>query len=226
MLQTLDHVYTNLKKKFTSSIEGSHKDGLELSIVVQVDKIIDVLMYLRDQKDMKFKQLTDLCAVDYLGTTHVSRKSRFDVVYHLLSYRYNMRIRVKVYLNEGEMISSCANVFSAANWYEREAWDLYGIQFADHPDLRRILTDYDFDGHPLRKDFPLSGFVEPLYDSEQKRVVTNPVNLPQEYRSFDMLSPWEGMTQDLRVHLPGDEKASGDSESESTGTKSATVGGK
>lgn len=210
MTQTLDHVYTNLKKKFDSIIESSSKEGFELSVVVRADKIIDVLMYLRDHKDMMFKQLTDLCAVDYLGATHVERRARFEVVYHLLSYRHNMRIRVKVALHEGEMVPSSANVFSAANWYEREAWDLYGIQFADHSDLRRILTDYDFDGHPLRKDFPLSGFVEPRYDAEQQRVVYNPVNLPQEYRSFETLSPWEGMTQDLRVSLPGDEKATGD----------------
>lgn len=202
MTESLEQVFTKLKKKFETSILDVKREGFELSVTVERPKIVDVLTFLRDQKDMHFKQLTDICGVDYLG-----RENRFEVVYHLLSYEYNIRLRLKVTVNDGEFVPSVSKVYSAANWYEREVWDMYGIQFSDHSDLRRILTDYDFDGHPLRKDFPLSGYVEPRYDDEQKRVVMNPIKLPQEFRNFDFLSPWEGMTHDLMVPLPGDEKA-------------------
>jgi NADH-quinone oxidoreductase subunit C len=141
--------------------------------------------------------LVDVCGVDY-----PSREERFEVVYNLLSLRQNHRVRVKVTTDEDTPVPSVAEVFSSANWFEREVWDLYGVFFADHPDLRRILTDYGFEGHPLRKDFPMTGHVEVRYDDEDKRVVYEPVRLPQEFRSFDFLSPWEGAPR----QLPGDEK--------------------
>jgi NADH-quinone oxidoreductase subunit C len=171
----------------------------ELTIVVSRPGIVRVLRTLRDDPDFRFTVLLDICGVDW-----PEREQRFDVVYHLLSLTQNQRIRVKLATDEDTPVPSVTGVFSSAGWYEREAWDLYGIMFSDHPDLRRILTDYGFEGHPLRKDFPLTGFVEVRYDEEQKRVVYESVKLTQEFRSFDFLSPWEGMTP----LLPGDEKAS------------------
>jgi len=172
----------------------------ELTLVIAPKSIVKVLTFLRDHKDFQFKKLVDICGVDY-----PEREKRFDVVYHLLSHKFNQRLRIKTHLAENEMIDSVTNVYNAANWWEREAWDLYGIRFNGHPDLRRILTDYNFEGHPLRKDFPLTGYVEVRYDDEQQRVVYNSVNMPQEFRKFDFLSPWEGMTRN--AVLPGDEKA-------------------
>jgi NADH-quinone oxidoreductase subunit C len=172
----------------------------ELSIRVPRDGLIDTLTFLRDDAHCRFTVLCDICGVDY-----PERPERFEVVYNLLSMARNLRIRVKVETDEEQPVPSVTGLFNAAGWWEREAWDLYGIYFSDHPDLRRILTDYGFDGHPLRKDFPLTGYVELRYDDDQKRVVYEPVKLKQEFRSFDFLSPWEGMD---RV-LPGDEKASG-----------------
>ena len=160
----------------------------ELVVTARRDSIVKVLRFLRDDINCQFKQLVDVCGVDY-----PERENRFDVVYHLLSLTQNNRIRVKVETNEETPVPSVTGLFSCANWWEREAWDLFGIYFSGHPDLRRILTDYGFEGHPLRKDFPLSGFVEVRYDDEQKRVVYEPVKLAQELRSFDFLSPWEGM---------------------------------
>lgn len=170
----------------------------ELTLTVQSHSIAKILTYLRDHGDYLFKQLIDLCGVDY-----PDRVQRFEVVYHLLSLKYNRRLRLKVYTDEKTPIPSATSIYSSANWWEREAWDLFGIQFEGHPDLRRLLTDYGFEGHPLRKDFPLTGYVEVHYDDEQKRVVYDQVQLPQAYRNFDFLSPWEGMTP----LLPGDEKA-------------------
>jgi NADH-quinone oxidoreductase subunit C len=170
----------------------------ELTVETTLDKLIGLLTFLRDDSDCLFKQLVDICGADY-----PQRAKRFDVVYHLLSHRHNKRVRVKVATDESTPVPSAAAIFPAAPWFERETWDLYGVWFADHPDLRRILTDYGFDGHPLRKDFPLTGFVEMRYDDEQKRVVYEPVKLTQEFRRFDFLSPWEG----VRQALPGDEKA-------------------
>jgi NADH-quinone oxidoreductase subunit C len=170
----------------------------ELILWVGRPAIVRVLTFLRDDPRMLFKQLVDLCGVDY-----PERPERFEVVYNLLSLRHNRRVRVKVATDENEPVPSVTGVFSSANWYERETWDLFGVYFSDHPDLRRLLTDYGFEGHPLRKDFPLTGYVELRYDEDQKRVVYEPVKLKQEFRSFDFLSPWEGMTQ----LLPGDEKA-------------------
>jgi NADH-quinone oxidoreductase subunit C len=171
----------------------------ELTLRVPAVAIQRVLTYLRDQPQCQFKQLIDLCGVDY-----PERGERFEVVYHLLSLKHNQRIRVKVATDEATPVPSVAGVFSAAVWYERETWDMYGVLFADHPDLRRLLTDYGFEGHPLRKDFPQTGYVEVRYDDEQKRVIYEPVSLRQDWRSFDFLSPWEGGGL-----LPGDEKADG-----------------
>jgi NADH-quinone oxidoreductase subunit C len=180
----------------------------ELSLHVDREAIVPVLTFLRDDPKCRFTVLCDICGVDY-----PDRAMRFDVVYNLLSMSLNQRIRIKVETDEAQPVPSVVGVFSAAGWWEREAWDLFGIYFSDHPDLRRILTDYGFDGHPLRKDFPLTGYVELRYDEDQKRVVYEPVKLKQEFRSFDFLSPWEGMD---RI-LPGDEKASGE-EAEPTST--------
>lgn len=170
----------------------------ELTIIVDATEIVRVARFLRDDPQCRFVSFIDICGVDY-----PQREKRFDVVYHLLSPYLNQRIRVKVQTDEATTVPSIVEVFPAANWFEREAFDLYGVLFAGHPDLRRILTDYGFEGHPLRKDFPLTGHVELRYDDEQKRVVYEPVRLTQEYRMFDYLSPWEGTD----YVLPGDEKA-------------------
>jgi NADH-quinone oxidoreductase subunit C len=170
----------------------------ELSGEIDREQLIPTLEFLRDDPNCRFGCLIDICGVDY-----PERERRFDVVYHLLSPWQNRRIRLRVKTDEATPVPSAVTVFPAANWFEREAYDLYGILFSGHPDLRRILTDYGFEGHPLRKDFPLTGFVELRYDDELKRVVYEPVKLMQEYRSFDFLSPWEGMD----TAIPGDEKA-------------------
>ena len=188
-----DYLFSALAGHLTES--GVRKE--ELAVVCDVSSLIKVLKFLRDDAQCQFKQLIDLCGVDY-----PDRESRFEIVYHLLSYRYNRRVRVKTSADENTSVPSVVRVFSGADWYERETWDMYGIHFSEHPDLRRLLTDYGFDGHPLRKDFPLTGYVEMRYDEEQKRVVYEPVNLTQEFRSFDFMSPWEG----ARRILSEDEK--------------------
>ena len=188
-----DYLFSTLAGHLTES--GVRKE--ELIVVCDVSSLIKVLKFLRDDAQCQFKQLTDLCGVDY-----PDRESRFEIVYHLLSYRYNRRVRVKTSADENTSVPSVVRVFSTADWYERETWDMYGIHFSEHPDLRRLLTDYGFDGHPLRKDFPLTGYVEMRYDEEQKRVVYEPVNLTQEFRRFDFMSPWEG----ARRILSEDEK--------------------
>jgi NADH-quinone oxidoreductase subunit C len=170
----------------------------ELTLRVHAGQILDVLKTLRDDPATRFVNIVDICGVDY-----PSREQRFDVVYHLLSPSKNTRIRVKIETDEATPIASCVDIFPGALWFEREAYDLYGILFTGHPDMRRLLTDYGFDGHPLRKDFPLTGFVEVRWDDEIKRVVYEPVRLTQEFRNFDFLSPWEGTD----YVLPGDEKA-------------------
>jgi NADH-quinone oxidoreductase subunit C len=170
----------------------------ELTITVRPEAIVPFLRFLHDDARLAFVSLIDVCGVDW-----PQRSLRFDVVYHLLSPRKNKRIRVKVMTDEDTPVPSVTPVFPGADWFERETYDFYGILFTGHPDLRRILTDYGFDGYPLRKDFPLTGYVEVRYDDEQKRVIYEPVKLAQEFRDFDFLSPWEG-TDYL---LPGDEKA-------------------
>jgi NADH-quinone oxidoreductase subunit C len=171
----------------------------ELMVTVQREQIVPVLTKLRDDPRCMFQQIMDITAVDY-----PDRPERFEVVYILLSIKHNQRVRVKLSTDEDTPVQTVVPVYSAAGWMERETWDMYGVFFNDHPDLRRILTDYGFEGHPLRKDFPLTGFVECRYDEDQKRVVYEPVRLTQDFRTFDFLSPWEGMTN---VMLPGDEKA-------------------
>jgi len=173
----------------------------ELVLHGETTAIPRILTYLRDNGDLLFSQLMDVCGVDYL-----EREERFDVVYNLLSLKKNHRIRVKVRVSEGVPVPSVTSVFSSAGWWERETCDMYGIPFSDHPDLRRILTDYGFEGYPLRKDFPLSGYVEVRYDEDQKRVIYEPVNLPQAYRNFDNESPWDAMEYAAAGVLPGDEK--------------------
>jgi len=173
----------------------------ELTLTAAGAQIVRLMTFLRDDPRCAFKLLMDVCGADY-----PDRERRFDVVYHLLSVKHNQRVRVKVETDEHTPVPSVTSVFSSAGWFERETWDMYGVFFADHPDLRRILTDYGFEGHPLRKDFPLTGYVEVRYDDEQKRVVYEPVKLVQEFRTFDFLSPWEGMVTTAAV-LPGDEKA-------------------
>ncbi len=170
----------------------------ELTIHAEAAAIVSVLTMLRDDPRFLYVNFTDMAGVDY-----PARPKRFDVVWHLLSPKFNRRIRVKVQTDEATPVPSTISVYPASNWFEREAYDLFGILFSGHPDLRRILTDYGFEGHPLRKDFPLTGFVEVRYDDEQKRVIYEPVRLTQEFRQFDFLSPWEGTD----YVLPGDEKA-------------------
>ena len=165
---------------------------------VEADSIVRMLTFLRDDARCQFKQLIDLTAADY-----PEKKERFEVIYNLLSLRYNNRVIVKVCVAENDMVPTVTGVFSSANWYEREVWDMYVVFFADHPDLRRILSDYGFSGHPQRKDFPLTGYVQVKYDEDRKRVVYEPVKLDQEFRTFDFASPWEG----TKYILPGDEKA-------------------
>jgi NADH-quinone oxidoreductase subunit C len=180
----------------------------ELTCRIKREALLQVLRFLQDDPKCRFSILCDICGVDY-----PDRPQRFDVVYNLLSVSLNQRIRLKLETDEEQPVASATALYSSAGWWEREAWDLFGIFFSDHPDLRRILTDYGFEGHPLRKDFPLTGFVELRYDDDQKRVVYEPVRLKQEFRSFDFISPWEGMD---RI-LPGDEKASGSDEAPPAG---------
>lgn len=189
-----------VKEKLGGAVTGYEFFRDELVFNVRREDLIKVLDFLRDDKECSFSQLMDVCGADY-----PERAERFDVVYCLLSLRHNHRARVKVTASEETLVPSVAGVFSSAGWFEREVWDMYGVLFDGNPDLRRILTDYGFDGHPQRKDFPLTGYVELRYDDELKRVMYEPVKLMQDFRSFDYLSPWEALT-DLQA-LPGDEKA-------------------
>jgi NADH-quinone oxidoreductase subunit C len=171
----------------------------QLIVTVPAERIVPVLVRLRDDPQFLFEQLIDVCGVDY-----PDRPQRFEVVYTLLSVSLNRRLRLKVATDEDTPVPSAVPVYPSANWFERETWDMYGIFFSEHPDLRRILTDYGFDGHPMRKDFPLTGYVELRYDPDQRRVVYEPVKLTQDFRTFDFTSPWEAITE---IQLPGDEKA-------------------
>lgn len=195
----LTELETHITSKLGEAIFDRKIAVGELTLTTDAASIVDVLTFLRDDKECRFEVLIDICGVDW-----PARSARFDVVYHLLSPRRNQRVRVKLHTDEERPVPSVVGVFPAANWYEREAYDMYGILFTGHPDLRRLLTDYGFQGYPLRKDFPLTGYVEVRYDDEAKRVVYEPVKLVQEFRSFDFESPWEG----AHYPLPGDEKAS------------------
>ncbi|HUJ26234.1 MAG TPA: NADH-quinone oxidoreductase subunit C [Myxococcales bacterium] len=198
MSQSLQELGDHVKAALPQDVIAVEIVHGELIVTVERDAILRVLTFLRDDPKCLFKLLSDLCGVDY-----PDRAERFDVVYNLLSLKLNQRIRVKVTTDEEQAVPSATSVYKAAGWFERETWDLFGVFFADHPDLRRLLTDYGFEGHPLRKDFPLTGYVEVRYDQDQKRVVYEAVRLKQEFRSFDFMSPWEGMNH----VLPGDEKA-------------------
>ena len=198
MSEALNELASYLSEVRGALIASSEMRYDELTLTAKPETVIALLTFLRDDVQCGFVNLIDICGVDY-----PKRADRFDVVYHLLSPRQNLRIRVKVQTNEDKPVPSACSVYPGADWFEREAWDMYGIMFTDHPDLRRILTDYGFEGHPLRKDFPTTGFVEVRYDDNAKRVVYEPVELKQEFRNFDFLSPWEGTD----YVLPGDEKA-------------------
>ena len=197
----MDEALKSIGDKAVAALPGAvtaaHLAFGELTLHAEASRIIEALTYLRDDPGCQFVCFTDICGADY-----PEREKRFDVVYQLLSPKLNLRVRVKVLTDEATPVPSAVSVFPAANWCERETYDLFGILFDGHPDLRRILTDYGFEGHPLRKDFPMTGFVEVRYDDQEKRVVYEPVRLNQEFRQFDFLSPWEGATP-----LPGDEKA-------------------
>ena len=198
MTEELKELGDHIAASIENDIHGWRVEHGELTVDARADRIAQVMLFLRDDALTRFLVLIDLCGVDY-----PQRSKRFDVVYHLLSMHNNTRIRVKAQVGEDETIPTITGVHPCADWFEREAFDMYGIVFSGHPDLRRILTDYNFDGYPLRKDFPLTGHVEVRYDDQQKRVVYEPVKLVQEYRNFDYLSPWEG----AKYVLPGDEKA-------------------
>jgi NADH-quinone oxidoreductase subunit C len=195
-MSDLEALGAHISSSMTSAIVGQHIAFGELTLDVAADQIVPVLTFLRDDPSCKFTTLIDICGADY-----PERAKRFDVVYHLLSMQLNHRVRLRLQIDEQAQVASVTGIFPCADWFEREAFDMYGILFSGHPDLRRLLTDYGFQGYPLRKDFPLSGTVQVRYDPEQQRVVYEPVQLTQAFRNFDFLSPWEGMT------LPGDEKA-------------------
>jgi NADH-quinone oxidoreductase subunit C len=200
MDESLRELGEHVSAALEDSVLGFEVAYGELTVTAQAQAIVRVLKFLRDDPACRFSTLIDITAVDYPG-----RALRFDVVYHMLSMYQNARIRVRVQTDEETQVPSAVPVFPGANWYEREVFDMYGVLFSGHPDLRRILTDYGFNGYPLRKDFPLTGYVEVRYDDSEKRVVYEPVKLVQEFRNFDFMSPWEG----VEYLLPGDEKAEG-----------------
>ncbi len=198
----LNQLGDTIKTALPAAVTGSSIAFGELTLAVEVSRLVEVVTFLRDDPACRFVSFTDVTAVDYPG-----REKRFDVVYHLLSPTLNARIRLRAEAGETTQVPSVIGVFPGADWFERECYDLYGVMFTGHPDMRRLLTDYGFDGHPLRKDFPLTGFVEVRYSDDEKRVVYEPVRLNQEFRKFDFLSPWEGADYPM---LPGDEKRSGE----------------
>ena len=197
-MDTLENLGQAIRSALPGAVTGHEVRHAELTLTANAADIVRLVTFLRDDPACQFVNLTDITAVDW-----PSRERRFDVVYHFLSPRLNQRIRVKVATDEATPVPSIVSVFKGADWFEREAYDLYGVLFTGNPDLRRILTDYGFEGHPLRKDFPLTGFVEVRWDDEEKRVRYDKVALAQEFRTFDFLSPWEGTD----YVLPGDEKA-------------------
>jgi NADH-quinone oxidoreductase subunit C len=198
MDETLAELGEHIQAALGDTVDSATVAFGELTLEVRASDIVQALRFLRDDTSCLFVNLTDICGVDY-----PSRDKRFEVVYHFLSPKQNMRIRVKLKADDETPVPSIVEVFAGAEWFEREIYDMYGVLFSGHPDLRRILTDYGFDGYPLRKDFPLTGYVEVRYDDEKKRVVYEPVRLNQEFRDFDFMSPWEG----AEYILPGDEKA-------------------
>ncbi|MBU2958212.1 NADH-quinone oxidoreductase subunit C [Paracoccus sp. 1_MG-2023] len=196
-IDALEQLAEHISHRRPNAVASTHVEHDELTVTVTAAGLIDMIDFLRSDSSCRFSTLVDITAVDW-----PQRAQRFDVVFHLLSMYQNHRIRVKVAVREDEMLPTLTGVFPSANWFEREIFDMFGILFSGHPDLRRLLTDYGFDGHPLRKDFPTTGYVEVRYDEVEKRVIYEPVKLTQEYRQFDFLSPWEG----AEYVLPGDEK--------------------
>lgn len=196
-IDSLEQLAEHIKLRRSNEVLDAKVENDELTVLSTVSGVIDLIEFLRSDSSCRFSTLVDITAVDY-----PARAQRFDVVWHFLSMYQNQRIRVKVAIREDEIVPSLVRVHKSANWFEREIFDMFGILFSGHPDLRRILTDYGFRGNPLRKDFPTTGYVEVRYDEAEKRVVYEPVNLTQEYRQFDFLSPWEG----AKYVLPGDEK--------------------
>ena len=189
-------LYSNFKKSILST-----KNNYDFSVTIEPDIIEEFIRFLKESRDLQFSTFIDICGVDY-----PSRPERFDVVYHLLSMTKNKRIRIKASINENEAVPSIVNIFPAAEWYEREAYDLYGINFSNHPDMRRMLTDYNFQGFPLRKDFPLTGYTQVRYDDTQKRVIQEPVELGQEFRDFDFQSPWLGEISETNKNEIGEDE--------------------
>jgi len=198
MVKALEKLAKHLRKHLKQKIEDAQIEFGELNLRVHREHILAVLQFLRDDEACQF-----ICLIDISGADYPAREERFDIIYHLLSPRHNLRVRLQVATDEAHDVPSACALYAGAEWYERETYDMYGVLFSGHPDLRRILTDYGFEGHPLRKDFPVTGFVECRYDNEAKRVVYEPVLLRQEMRNFDFTSPWEGTD----YVLPGDEKA-------------------
>jgi len=216
-IDALEELADYIESKFPNDVDERRLANGELSLLIPASSLLRMCKFLRDDANCLFKQCMDICGVDF-----PEREKRFEVVYNLLSMKHNFRLRLKVETDDEMPVPSVTSIWPSAGWWERETWDLYGVFFSDHPDLRRILTDYGFEGHPLRKDFPLTGFVEPRYDAEQRRVVYEPVRLTQEFRTFDFLSPWEGMTREL----PGDEKARDEKASDEKASGDAPKGDK
>jgi len=208
-IEALDDLGHHISAALADEVRETYLAKDELVVTINRHDVVRVLTYLRDDPNCMFVQLVDICGVDW-----PERDERFEVVYNLLSLKHNQRVRVKLSASEDTPVASVVDVFKTANWFEREVWDMYGVFFSGHPDLRRILTDYGFEGHPLRKDFPLTGTMELRYDDEQARVVYEPVKLTQDFRNFDFMSPWEGALDPGAAAaaakvLPGDEKATG-----------------
>ena len=201
--ETLSELAETIDTGMSGAVQSMQYSHGELTVFARREQIVELMRFLRDDSQTMFWNITDICGVDY-----PQRPERFELVYHLLSPRLNARLRVKVSTNEETPVPSITEIYPGANWFEREAWDMYGILFTGHPDLRRLLTDYGFEGHPLRKDFPLTGYVEVRYDDEVKRVVYEPVNLRQEFREFDFESPWLGPDYPLPNEDVGGDKSS------------------
>ena len=199
-MTTLENLEKKINSELTTKIKKTEIKHNQLYIDTDKDDFVDVILFIKTNQDTKFRQLTDITVIDY-----PEKNQRFELVYLLLSHEFNQRIILKYSINENEVISSLTNIFPAANWMEREVFDMYGVSFKDHPDLRRILTDYGFEGHPLRKDFPLTGHTEVRYSEDQKKVINEPVKLEQNYRNFDYESPWKG-TNYIKEEIKSNDK--------------------
>ena len=199
-MKTLENLEKKINSELTTKIKNTKIKHHQLYIETDKDDFIDVILFIKTNQDTKFRQLIDITVIDY-----PEKNQRFELVYLLLSHEFNQRIILKYSINENEVISSLTNIFPAANWMEREVFDMYGVSFKDHPDLRRILTDYGFEGHPLRKDFPLTGHTEVRYSEDQKKVINEPVKLEQNYRNFDYESPWKG-TNYIKEEIKSNDK--------------------